>query len=230
MAKKHKKQKKEKTQKVIKPEFIRLKKWVMGLFIFIIIMMPAATVYAEDESSDALDTDIFNNEPSIHEIQQQAIKYAEVSPEKIERMRDAAKNKAWLPRLSVGADRNVTDLWHWEGGSTTKVDDDFLRKGRDAIEWDLTLNWDFGELVWNDDQTTIDARSRLMVCLRNNILEEVNSLYFKRRKLQLQMLSDSPQTKEDKLLNQLRLDELTANIDAFTGGYLSKEIKSRNAL
>jgi hypothetical protein len=52
---------------------------------------------------------------------------------------------------------------HWETGSTTKNDDDVLRKGRDSLDWNVSLSWDLGELIWNGDQTSIDVRSKLMV-------------------------------------------------------------------
>ncbi|MCX5713998.1 MAG: hypothetical protein NT033_04140 [Candidatus Omnitrophica bacterium] len=106
------------------------------------------------------------HEPSIHDIQEEAIKYAEVQPQKIISWRKKAAVRAWLPRLTAGANRNTTDLWHWEGGSTTKSDDDVLRRGRDSVAWDVSLSWDLSQLVWSDDQTNIDVRSRLMVQLR----------------------------------------------------------------
>jgi hypothetical protein len=83
----------------------------------------------------------YHNEPSINEVQKEAIRYAEVEPEKIKHWREQAAKKALLPQLSVGIDRNTTDLWHWEGGSTTKSDDDTLRRGHDSVEWDVTC-WD----------------------------------------------------------------------------------------
>jgi len=107
------------------------------------------------------------DEPAINDIQQAAIRYAEVAPEKIQRWRKQAAKKALLPQVSVGIDRNTTDLWHWEGGSTTKTDDDILRRGRDSINWDVSLKWDLSELIFNDAQTSIDVRSRLMVQYMN---------------------------------------------------------------
>lgn len=104
----------------------------------------------------------YKDEPSINEVQQAAIRYAEVEPGKIREWRNRAAKRAWLPEMSVGVNRDVTDLWHWETGSTTKTDDDALRRGKDTLEWDISLKWDLGELIWNDAQTSIDVRSRLM--------------------------------------------------------------------
>lgn len=107
------------------------------------------------------------NEPKIKDVQDAAIKYAEVSPEKISQWRKKAQHKALLPQVSVGVDRNSTDLWHWEGGSTTRADDDTLRRGKDNIDWDVSLSWDLSNVIWNDAQTSIDVRSKLMVQYMN---------------------------------------------------------------
>jgi len=57
-------------------------------------------------------------------------------------------------------------------------------------DWDVSVTWDLGELIYNGDQTLIDVRSKLMVQLRNDILSEVTSLYFERRKLQIELLTN----------------------------------------
>jgi photosystem II stability/assembly factor-like uncharacterized protein len=166
----------------------------------------------------------YKNEPNISEVQQAAIKYAEVEPGKIMRWRKQAAKKALMPRVSVGLDRNVTDLWHWEGGSTTKINDDILRRGRDSIEWDVTLSWDLSELIWNDDQTSIDVRSRLMVQLRDDILDEVTKLYFERIRVKMEMDSLTIEDRKKRFEKELKLKELTASLDALTGGYFSSHL------
>ncbi len=168
----------------------------------------------------------FKNEPAIGDVQQAAIRYAEVDPEKIIRWRAQAGKKAWLPQLSAGVNRETSDLWHWEGGSTTKNDDDILKRGRDSIEWDVTLSWDLGEIIWNDDQTSIDARSRLMAQLRGDILDEVNKLYFERLRVKIELDSLSIEERKKRLEKELRLQELTASLDGLTGGYFSRSLKS----
>jgi hypothetical protein len=108
-------------------------------------------------------------EPEIRGVQKAAIKYAEVDSEKISQWRKKAAKKAILPKLGIGLERNSSDLWHWESGSTAigQSGDDLLRRGRDNLDWDVTLSWDLGELIWNADQTSIDVRSKLMVQYMN---------------------------------------------------------------
>jgi photosystem II stability/assembly factor-like uncharacterized protein len=164
--------------------------------------------------------------PAARDVQEAAIEYAEVSNEKIRQWRKQAARKAWLPAVSVGMNRNTSDLWHWEGGSTTKVDDDALRKGRDSMEWDIRLGWDLGNIIWNDDQTSIDVRSKLMVELRDNILDEVTKLYFEYKRVSMELDNLHLEDKGKKAEKTLRLQELSASLDALTGGYFSSRLPS----
>ncbi len=167
-------------------------------------------------------------EPKIEEVQKQAIKYAEVAPEKIISWRKQAQKKAILPQVSIGLDRNSSDLWHWESGSSTKNDDDSLRRGRDTLDWDVRLSWDLSELIWNNDQTSIDTRSRLLVQLRDDILDEVNKIYFERIRVKMELDSLQIEDRKKRFEKELRVKELTASLDALTGGYFSNQIKANS--
>ena len=166
----------------------------------------------------------FDQEPSIQEIQEAAIRYAEVHPEKIALWRKAASRKAYLPTLSTGVDLDNNRNTAIDTGGTTQPD--FFIVGPDDrnFNWDVNLSWDLGELIWNGDQTSIDVRSRLMVELRDDVLDEVTRLYFERRRLQITLLLEPPETVREKVEKTLRLSELTAGIDALTGNYLSRAI------
>ena len=120
----------------------------------------------------------------------------------------------------MGLDRDAADLFHWNTGANP----DELQKGRDFIDWDVSLSWDLADFVWSTDQTTIDSRSKLMVELREDILDQVTRLYFERRRIQMELITNeflNPPLMIDK---EMRIAELTALIDAFTGGEFSKRI------
>lgn len=166
----------------------------------------------------------YKNEPKINELRLVAVKYAEVEPEKIERWRKQASGRAFLPRVSARINRDAGDLWHWESGSSTKAGDDVLIKGRDSLGWDLTLSWDLGEIIWSDAQTSIDVRSKLMVQLREEILDELNKIYFERIRVKMEIDNLSIEDRKKRFEKELKLQELTASLDALTGGYFSKHI------
>ncbi|MFH0840104.1 MAG: YCF48-related protein [Candidatus Omnitrophota bacterium] len=165
----------------------------------------------------------FRNEPSFRQVQEAAIVYAEVHPNKIAKWRRDAKMKALLPTLSVGMDRDSSQDVHWDAGSNP----DMLIVGPyyDDTGWDIRCSWDLGGLIWNDDQTSIDTRSKLMVELRNDIIDEVTRLYFERRRLQVELMQSPPKDERKLMEKELRIQELTANIDGITGGYFSRETR-----
>ncbi len=170
---------------------------------------------------------VLDGEPTFKELRDAAINYAEVSPEKIKRWRQESRMSALVPKVSFGVDRNTTDLWHWEGGSTVKENDDILRPGRDSIDWDATISWELSKLIWNDDQTNIDVRSRLMVQLRNDILDDLRRTYYERKRLQFELMSNPPKEMGAKFEKELRLQELTQSLDDLTGNYFSEHIKQK---
>ncbi|MFH1413878.1 MAG: hypothetical protein ABIG56_03440, partial [Candidatus Omnitrophota bacterium] len=79
--------------------------------------------------------------------------------------------------------------------------------------------------IWNNDQTSIDVRSRLMVQLRDDILDEVTKIYFERLRVINEINSLSITEKKRRFEKELRLRELTAYLDGLTGGYFSDYIR-----
>jgi photosystem II stability/assembly factor-like uncharacterized protein len=170
----------------------------------------------------------FTHEPAIAEIRQAAIDYADVNPDKINRWKKAAARKAWLPDLNLdyGRNKDWQSSTYFYSTSTQKYKDDDITSGDDD-SWSVSLTWELGDLVWNSVQTSIDNRSKLMVQLRDDILNEVTRLYYERRRLQVEMLISPPQGVQDSIERELRLQELTAAIDALTGAHLSKRLMQR---
>lgn len=161
-------------------------------------------------------------EPTILELQRAAIRYAEVNPDKITNWRRQATLKALMPEISVGYD---TDIYRTISTATKDGKTNFFVGPDDQSRgWDVSASWDLGDLVYNSAQTSIDSRSKLMVQLRNDILTDLNTAYFERKKLLRQL--DRIQDKESPSCTEreLRIEELTATIDGLTGGYLSRRL------
>ena len=190
--------------------------------------------YSEKSKNNDICSAYFEGEPEISEIQEAAIKYAEVEPEKIMRWRKQAAKRALLPRLSVGMDidKDTTtskSIWgtysSFSNGNVTAPERCFI--GPDDVtrynnkNWGVTLTWELGDLIWNNDQTSIDVRSRLMVQLREDILDEVTKIYFERLRVKMELDNLSIEDRKKRFEKELRLAELTASIDALTGGYYS---------
>ena len=164
----------------------------------------------------------FANEPSIRAVQEMAVAYAEVHPDKINKWRKGTRLRGLLPKVTFGIDQSVSDTYEIYTSSTKSY---YLIGPHDHTDgWDLNFTWDLGDLIYNEHQTSIDVRSKLMVQLREDILNEVTRLYFERRRLQIELASSKPATQTQAIEKELRLQELTASIDAFTGGAFSDAI------
>ncbi len=151
-------------------------------------------------------------EPSIREVQEAALRYNEVHPEKIRRWRKHLKFRAILPTVSLDYDKTI----NYDSSS-----DRYYIGPRD---WGLSFSWDLGDLIWNTYQDDIDTRSRLNTQLRTTILDDVNGLYYERLRIKI-ALKDPTLPDEERMKKELRLRELTASLDGYTGGYFSKRLK-----
>jgi hypothetical protein len=161
--------------------------------------------------------EILAQEPSIEEIQQAALRYNDVHPDKIRRWQNRLKYRALFPTITLDYDKTV-------GYSVSKYGSYFDVGPRD---WGISFSWDVGDLIWNSYQDDVDTRSRLNTQLRLDILDEINRLYFERLRLKQEIIASS--LPEEKLFQKkLRLAELTAVIDAYTGGYFSRRVKELN--
>ena len=128
-----------------------------------------------------------------------------------------------MPRLSMNfSQSNDDNIEIYKNSSTSYV----VRGPREiGKDWSVGLTWDLADVVWNPSQTSIDVRSKLMVQLRDDILEEVTRLYFERKRLivalEVDMDSEMEYVSTKTREQMIRVNELTAYIDAFTGGGFS---------
>lgn len=168
----------------------------------------------------------FDNEPPFIELQKAAIDHADVNPEKIKKWHTQSRLKALAPKVSLGWDKN-TDSNYEIYTSATK---EYVTVGPDDISsgMDVSVSWDIAGLIWSDDQTNIDVRSRLMVQLRNDILDDLRRVYFERKRLQFDLMVNPPKDLKSRFDKEMRIQELTQAIDDLTGNYLSKNNIEQN--
>ena len=194
--------------------------------------MNLESFYEQEENFVSKKFCIFPEEkiPSMKSVHKMAIDYAEVSPEKIRAWRQRAKWKAILPKLSAGFSESIDEnVEIYKSASTAYVVTGPEEKG---ANWDMDLSWDFSELIWNSSETSIDVRSKLMVQLRVEILEDITRLYFERKRIVSEVLnmresSEGEDAASLKVIAEkmMRVEELTARIDALTGGKFSEAIE-----
>ncbi len=180
---------------------------------------PALTIYQPQEETLTLLKELIAREPSAREIHKRVIQYADVANGKIKRWQALSRIAGALPTFSFGKnlDRG-TSISTYSGKYITGPED--VSKG-----WDADVSWDFGDMLYSSDQTSIDSREKMMVELRNDLLSEATRIYYERRRLQIALVFTPPVSEQEHLENLLRMDELTALLDGMTDGFFSKRLE-----
>lgn len=158
------------------------------------------------------------DKPTVQQLHQQAIKYAKIfDPQQFESHKKLSRIKAILPEFSLDYDRTVAS---YSNSNSTRF-------CVGPVNWGVTLEWNLGDLIWSEQQRLIDSQTRLMIELRNDILDEVNKLYFEFKRTKLELLRGNPDAKK-RAEKELKLEELAAGLDALTGGYFSECLKKNS--
>lgn len=169
----------------------------------------------------------FSEEPQIGQLHAWAIDYADVSNQKIRTWQRQARNRALWPSLSIGIDgdqdADISDTIYGSSSGSIVIGPDEKSNGR-AYGWDVSLSWDLADFVWSTDQTSIDSRAKLMVELREDILDQITRVFFERRRLQIDRLSRQDMPAQEQVEADMRIDELSALLDSLTGGRFSGHI------
>ena len=167
----------------------------------------------------------FAGEPTVREVQTQAVDYVRVHPDIVDSWRTRARLRAIAPRFQADAQgtldndlRKVTNLDAAESEIESTTDSNTGR---------LTLGarWDLDRLIFEPQEMAVAREAVRTANLRDRVLEEVTRRFFERRRLQVDLELAPPTDLSDRVRKELRLQELTADIDAFTGGWFSEKLE-----
>jgi hypothetical protein len=169
----------------------------------------------------------FASEPDVQSVQAMALAYTKTNPELVEGWLRASKQAYMLPKVNLQYEKENDQGLDYE--YTLDVDGDLIAQldGQDADNDDkfvVKLEWRLDKLVMSSEQIRVINESQDIVKLRDKVLDEVTRLYFDRRRLQVDLLLDPGTALKQQIENELRLQELSANLDAITGGAFSASL------
>lgn len=177
----------------------------------------------------------FEREPSVKEVQKASLRYFQVHPERVEHYRLGAMFKALVPDLELGlnaerglTNRDMIDALYYNaigglGVPWTNGAKELESNRHTTYSASLRAHWALDRLVFNAE--VLDVTS--LVGVQEGLLREITSLYFTRRRLMTFLELNPPQDPGERITESIRLDEITANLDALTGGYFTEELNKR---
>ncbi len=166
-------------------------------------------------------------DPPITTVQRRALHYVSLDPRRMRELWDAAGRRAWAPEVIVRGDygRDDDHTYSYDeafiSGSTHSLFDRD-RSNADGYAVSLALSWDLGDAVFNLDRIDVSREARLVIQLRDDVLDEVTQLYFERQRVLASL--DAPAADVPVALLRLRAAELASGLDAWTGGWFSEQL------
>ncbi|MDJ0765154.1 MAG: hypothetical protein QNJ97_19395 [Myxococcota bacterium] len=168
----------------------------------------------------------FSTEPSLSELKQAALRYQDADLDTASRWRSAPNRAAMLPTVKVVF---AHDLERDE--SLDRYQDEPDRWGADTdrdLGVQVWAQWRLDELIFNADEVRVWHALADRASRREAVLMSLVGYYFERRKLQIKQMLEPPIDLVEQVELTLRITELTAALDALTGGYFSRAMKAHN--
>ena len=172
----------------------------------------------------------FAHEPTVLEVQDAAARYALVHPDTYKSWLSRASWSNVLPERLTGEFQSTLD--DDTTARTTASDNsssDYTTRDLDEqLRVKVFAEWDLSRLIFDQDEYNAAKELSKIVTRREDLLTTINKLYFARRQLQAMAVLSPAKSPQKALKQELQLAGLTADLDALTGGWFSKEVNQRH--
>jgi hypothetical protein len=152
-------------------------------------------------------------EPDVAEVQRAAAR-ASSFPE-VHRWRSRPRLAALLPQLS--AELKVDERRYHVVGLTTASEVDYVRDNPGTTAG-VRLSWNLSEVLWAEAELRAAQHAGAAAKARDEAVRQATRLYFERQRLLVQVAAAPAASPRERAEQELRLEELAAELDALTGG------------
>jgi hypothetical protein len=173
----------------------------------------------------ALGSATFPDDPPIAVLRAAATALALAEPERARSFLLRARLAGWLPEIRVRLDRRLARTESLDlspsaadPGGVNPVGVDSINEMR--YEWRAT--WDLGRLVFSPDELGASAQALRLAEVRRETESLVIRLYFERRRLKAEAMASDALDTAPEARDDLRVQEIEAELDALTGGAFSR--------
>ena len=177
--------------------------------------------------------------PSVSVVHRKALREQGLQARVIHDAWRGVRRRAWLPvlglRLDADRDRGRgSDLDEVVvSGEYHELRDSDRNRSRD-LGASITMTWDLRDTAYEPEQIDLSREARLVIGLRDDVLDEVNQIYFERLSVDAQLATparrgsggDENEAQAHRFSLELRRGQLDAALDAWTGGWWSQQLEN----
>ena len=186
---------------------------------------------AQDNAQEILAR--YKSEPTVEATMQAALEYAGITTDRLDGLYTRAQASRALPKKvyyeytgrfrDTDRPQRKTTV---DGNDVVKSDVvTTYKEDQDYDQHKVRAEWELSGLVYSSDVLNVYKTMSSTAKDRDRILKDVTKIYYARRKQQIAMDMDSSADVVTRLDQELKLQELTAQLDAYTGGWFSKQLK-----
>lgn len=217
---------------------------LLSLLLIALLAIAGSTSFAHAQDAQEI-LNSFADEPSILQVQSAALIYAGLDPQMVSGWYTRANIAKLMPdraeyRVDFRNDTREINRFNQDNGAPTlDANGVFLpgevlgselrdeQRSQDQTTHRVNVRWDFSELIFNPDILRVSREATRHVKVREDVLSSITKLYFERRRSQVELKLNPPSDVGERLRSDLQVQELTAEIDALTGGWFSSQLRAK---
>lgn len=164
-------------------------------------------------------------DPTIEEVQQEALRLAALEPRRARRLLSRVRWAGLLPEVDASVSRGLArdeDL----DREYQEVDELSLATDED-LDFRLSVTWDLDRLIYDPEELRAHREVASLAQRRRELLLAVTRLYYELLLLRAEERAGGEADAGARLERLVRMAELTALLDALTGGLYSRAGRAR---
>lgn len=164
----------------------------------------------------------YQHEPTVSDVIGAASAHQRTSPGRVAALASRARSAGWFPTLRLSARRGQTiDLL---AAQSTTTDRNSASTGDDLV-LEAQLVFDLSKIVWSNSELRVEREVRAEREAKQELTQLVTSLYFERRRVQLQRdLSGTT-----SIAIEMRIAEIEGLLDGLTANAFSRMLQNHRS-
>lgn len=168
--------------------------------------------------------EIIASEPTIQEVRRRALEYYEYDTEELDDIRESLRSKSGAPVVTISQiyRKAIQDrIYEWrDAPAGTLLRTLTQDSNNDYLQTVLRTSWNLPGAVF----TPAQLQTYALADIQRNIVRTINSWYFTRRQLQIELYIDPPEDPRAYTTLHLRIIGYDALINFYTGGWWRQQM------